>query len=51
MLPWLEQNVEEVVQVMEENYWPYGVKATRHVISKFLDYMYNLRNSAEVIDT
>lgn len=38
MLPWLAQELEATIDVMGEDYWPYGLEANRHVLETFLRY-------------
>ncbi|WP_338603118.1 ABC transporter substrate-binding protein [Sulfolobus tengchongensis] len=39
-LPWLFDHYEETVNVMGEDYWPYGLKKNYHTIETFIRYMY-----------
>jgi 4,5-dihydroxyphthalate decarboxylase len=38
MLPWQAAAVEEVEQLMGEDWWPYGIEPNRHVLDTFLGY-------------
>src|SRR5438445_6220158 len=38
MLPWQIAQVEEVLEAMGEDWWPYGFAANRHVLDTFLRY-------------
>lgn len=38
MLPWLVDHIEETVESLGEDYWPYGVEPNRPVLDTFLRY-------------
>lgn len=38
MLPWFNAHVEEAIDLMGEDFWPYGVEKNRHVLDVFLRY-------------
>jgi 4,5-dihydroxyphthalate decarboxylase len=38
MLPWLTSHVEELRQMMGQDWWPYGFESSQHVIETFLRY-------------
>ena len=38
MLPWLSAHVEEARREMGEDWWPYGLQSSRHVLETFLRY-------------
>jgi ABC-type nitrate/sulfonate/bicarbonate transport system substrate-binding protein len=38
MLPWLNQHLEQVEQVLGTDYWSYGLEANRHTLATFLRY-------------
>ncbi|QGA69000.1 ABC transporter substrate-binding protein [Sulfolobus sp. E11-6] len=40
MHPWLEYEMEKITKLMGQDYWPYGVKANKKAIEKFIYYMY-----------
>jgi len=40
MHPWLEYEMEKITNLLGRDYWPYGVKANRKAIEKFVYYMY-----------
>jgi 4,5-dihydroxyphthalate decarboxylase len=37
-LPWLPQHVEETVELMGSQFWPYGVERNRQALTRFLRY-------------
>jgi len=39
-LPWVAQEVEATVELMGENYWPYGVEPNRKALNTLLQYAY-----------
>lgn len=41
MLPWLYSDYEETVQLMGEDYWPYGIRKNYHVIETLIRYMHD----------
>jgi 4,5-dihydroxyphthalate decarboxylase len=41
MHPWLDYEVERVTKLMGRDFWPYGVKANRRTLEKFLLYMHS----------
>ncbi|GAA1698090.1 ABC transporter substrate-binding protein [Microcella alkalica] len=38
MLPWLADHLEETLEAMGDDYWPYGIDRNRHVLDAFLRY-------------
>jgi hypothetical protein len=38
MLPWLNQQVEQAVQLLGSDYWSYGLDANQHTLATFLRY-------------
>ena len=38
MLPWLIAELERTVELMGEEYWPYGVENNRHTLELFIQY-------------
>jgi 4,5-dihydroxyphthalate decarboxylase len=38
MVPWLPQQNERAVELMGEDFWPYGLDANRNVLETFLGY-------------
>lgn len=38
MLPWLIAELERTVELMGEEYWPYGVESNRHTLELFIQY-------------
>ena len=38
MLPWLNAHVEQAIDLLGEDYWPYGVEANRKTLKTFLHY-------------
>ena len=38
MLPWLTDEIECLREILGEDWWPYGLRANRHVIDTFLRY-------------
>lgn len=38
MLPWLTSHVEELRQMIGQDWWPYGFESSQHVIETFLRY-------------
>lgn len=40
MLPWLYAEVERTRALLGEDYWPYGMKANRHVLETVIRYTY-----------
>ncbi|MCL3817641.1 hypothetical protein [Aeromicrobium wangtongii] len=38
MLPWLNQDLEQAIALMGEDYWSYGLEANTHVLATFLRY-------------
>ncbi|MES2538713.1 MAG: ABC transporter substrate-binding protein [Pseudomonadota bacterium] len=39
-LPWLGSYIDETIQMMGDNYWPYGVQDNVVVLNKLLDYAF-----------
>ena len=39
-VPWLDSYMEEVWKVMGQDFWPYGLKANRHVLKTYIQYLY-----------
>jgi 4,5-dihydroxyphthalate decarboxylase len=37
-LPWVAQEVEETIELMGENYWPYGIEPNRKALAALLQY-------------
>jgi len=40
MLPWVVSYVEETINLMGQNYWPYGVEPNEKVLDTFLNYSF-----------
>jgi 4,5-dihydroxyphthalate decarboxylase len=40
MLPWLNADVEDAIQEMGDDYWPYGLERNRETLQTFLRYSY-----------
>ena len=38
MLPWFNAHVEDTLDLMGEDFWPYGVEKNRNVLDVFLRY-------------
>jgi len=38
MLPWMIQELEETIQILGEDYWPYGLDANRKTLETFITY-------------
>lgn len=38
MLPWFNAHVEETIETMGNDFWPYGVEKNRHTLETFLRY-------------
>ncbi len=38
MLPWFNAHVEEAVELMGSDFWPYGLEPNRHVLETFIRY-------------
>lgn len=38
MLPWLADHVDETLEALGDDYWPYGIDANQHVLETFLRY-------------
>ena len=38
MLPWFNAHVEDTLDLMDDDFWPYGVDKNRHVLDVFLRY-------------
>ena len=40
MLPWLESYMEEIWEIMGEDFWPYGLEANRHALETYMRYLH-----------
>ena len=40
MLPWLIRHVEETVNTMGEDFWPYGFEPNKNTLTTFLRYSF-----------
>lgn len=39
-VPWLDSYMEEVWRIMGQDFWPYGLKANRHVLETYIQYLH-----------
>lgn len=39
-VPWLDVYMEEIWELMGQDFWPYGLKANRHVLETYMQYLY-----------
>ena len=39
-LPWIGKEVEETIELMGENYWPYGIDANRKALETLFQYSF-----------
>lgn len=51
MVPGIEQLYEEVVEVMGEDYWPYGYEPNKKVLDTFAQYAYEQGMTEDLVDT
>lgn len=50
MLPWFNAHVEEAIDLMGEDFWPYGLKANRKTLATFLRYHHEQGLSPRVME-
>lgn len=50
MLPWFNAHVEDTLEMMGEDFWPYGVPRNRHVLDTFLRYHHEQGLSPRKLD-
>jgi len=50
MLPWFNAHVEEAVEMMGEDFWPYGLEKNRECLATFLRYHHESGLSARVLE-
>ena len=50
MLPWFNAHVEEAIDLMGEDYWPYGLEANRATLATFLRYHHEQGLSPRVLE-
>jgi 4,5-dihydroxyphthalate decarboxylase len=50
MLPWHNAAVEEAVELMGEDWWPYGFEANRESVAIFLKYHYECGLSKRLLE-
>jgi 4,5-dihydroxyphthalate decarboxylase len=39
-LPWIVSHAEETVDILGDDFWPYGVEANRHTLEAMVRYSY-----------
>ena len=37
-IPWLQDEIDRTKKIMDEDWWPYGIRRNRHVLETFLHY-------------
>ncbi|MDS0256511.1 hypothetical protein ApAK_02270 [Thermoplasmatales archaeon AK] len=50
MIPWMNEEIDLMMSIAGEDYWPYGVKSNTLALNAFLKYSYNQGLSRKLLD-
>ena len=50
MLPWFNAHVEEAIEMMGDDFWPYGFEKNRECLATFLRYHHESGLSPRVLE-